>query len=98
MAPQRFRFTVAENRTARRRFGDGHADGHLFKNLPQTIALGLDLPVQALALGLGPLSPADVVNDELRELPPLPVEAHGADIHWEDLAVIAPKLDFDLAL
>src|SRR6266545_1529642 len=98
MAPQRFRFAVAENRTARRRLGNGHADGHLFKNLPQTITLGLDLPVQALALGLLPLSPADVVNDELREMPPLPLEPHGADLRRKNLAVIAPERDFDLPL
>src|SRR5262245_35515046 len=34
VARQRLRFAVVENQTARRRFGDGHANGHLFKNLP----------------------------------------------------------------
>src|SRR6266540_3265566 len=57
-AQQRLRFVVLENHTPRRRFGDHHADGHLFKNPPQTIALGLNLFEQTLALGLGLLTTA----------------------------------------
>src|SRR5262249_11808047 len=47
---------------------------------------------------LGLLTPAEVVDDELRELPTFPVETHGADLHRYDSAVNAPKRHLDLAL
>src|SRR5215475_7220002 len=87
---------VVEEQAARRGFGDAYADGHLFENLCEAVAFGFDLFEQALAISLGLLTPADVVDHELNVWLPFIVEADTANLCGEVPSVLTSKLDLDL--